>query len=110
MMAMRFNVAADTAWVVLSTEARYLGAAAKQLQAIERLEDMASHLPVDDHRIAEMSVEMYDQVLHVTISECDRLGAFVTNGSWCRLSINPEGRVAMTDSLDEERISILEPT
>lgn len=107
---MRFNVNAETLWLVLATEAWCLQASSQQLEAIQRLEALAALLVGDDaDRIAELNVEMYDQVLRICISECDRLGMMVTNGAWCRLSINPAGRVSMTDSVDQERISVLEP-
>jgi hypothetical protein len=106
---MRFSVDAETLWLVLATEAHYLQASEHQRAAIERLASLSEKAEIGEHRVAELDIEMHDTVLHVCISECDRLGAQLVNGAWCRLSINPAGRVSMTDSVDEERISTLEP-
>lgn len=106
---MKHIITVDSIFEVMRLEATVSGASYYQLKSIDALEEMSTRTEeYNPYLKAELDVDVKDGKLQIVISEADKTGNLITNGSWCRMTIDVHGNISMTTSEDPERIDVYE--
>lgn len=109
---MKHVVTVDSIFDTMKMEARVQGATPDHLRSLHWLEQttelLGGEIEVNPFRRAELDVKVEDTYLRILVSEADQAGNLITNGEWCRFTVDRLGAIYMTTSHDPEFIHVME--
>lgn len=109
---MKHVVTVDSIFDTMRIEAGISGANPQQVAAIKYLESVSTQIEgeFNPYRRAEIDVAHDGTNLRIILSEADNEGNLIVNGEWARITVYPEGTMAMTISHEPEFIQTFDVT
>jgi len=101
-----YLVTVDGLWDCLREEARVLEATAEQLRAIGILERLMAAKEHSPYARATLEVRSTSVGLAISVHQATEAGKPIVNGSWFRLTIEPNGFVLLSSSLNEGQVTL----